>query len=550
VAERDIKVRFVGDTKDLEKATGKAESSTSKLGKAFGGMGKALALGAAAAGAALAGMAVKFASDAVGLASDTSESLSKVQQVFGDSAKSIDEWSKTTSSALGISRKDSLAAAGNFGAMFDGMKIATAQSAPMSKAMVKLAADLGSFNNADPTAVMDSLGAAFRGEFDSVQKFVPTINAAAVATEALAETGKKNADQLTDQEKAMATYNLLMKGAGKATDDFSRTSGGLANQTKIASARFEDLQANIGAELLPIMNALMAFVANVLIPGLAAAVGWIEDNWPKVEKAIAPVIERIMAVLDIFVTVATALWDKFGSTIILAARQAWQFVSGLFRAYVTILGGIVDLITSLLTGKWGKAWDAVKQIINGALLYVRTLIGGFISQLRVAWSAVTAIFGDPIRAALDIARGLIDQIVGLFQGLPTRIAGFMSGVAQIITAPYRAAFGAIKQLWNSTVGGFGFSVPSWIPGVGGKSFKIPEMAAGGIVTGPMVAMIGEAGPEAVIPLDRLGPGMGAPVINITVQVTGLGPAPERVGAEVVKAIQAWERVNGQLWRVA
>lgn len=56
------------------------------------------------------------------------------------------------------------------------------------------------------------------------------------------------------------------------------------------------------------------------------------------------------------------------------------------------------------------------------------------------------------------------------------------------------------------MGGFGFSLPSWIPKVGGKRFSIPMMAEGGIIIQPTMAMVGEAGyPEAVIPLPKLQP---------------------------------------------
>jgi hypothetical protein len=63
--------------------------------------------------------------------------------------------------------------------------------------------------------------------------------------------------------------------------------------------------------------------------------------------------------------------------------------------------------------------------------------------------------------------------------------------------------------------------PSWVPKFGGKEFglnipKIPMLAQGGVVNKPTLAMIGEAGPEAVVPLGR-GMGMG---MNVSVYVSG------------------------------
>ena len=116
----------------------------------------------------------------------------------------------------------------------------------------------------------------------------------------------------------------------------------------------------------------------------------------------------------------------------------------------------------------------------------------------------------------------------------------MGFVADVITAPFRAAFRAVAGLWNNTVGKLSFSVPSWVPGIGGKGFDVPDipmLAQGGIVTGPTLAMIGERGPEAVIPLNRAG-GMGMGGNTITVNVNGGDPN------SIVRALQQYVRQSG------
>jgi phage-related minor tail protein len=67
--------------------------------------------------------------------------------------------------------------------------------------------------------------------------------------------------------------------------------------------------------------------------------------------------------------------------------------------------------------------------------------------------------------------------------------------------------------------------------------KIPALADGGIVTGPTLALIGEAGPEAVIPLDRAG-GMGGG--NVTINVNGGDPQA------VVDALRRYMQTNGSV----
>ena len=74
--------------------------------------------------------------------------------------------------------------------------------------------------------------------------------------------------------------------------------------------------------------------------------------------------------------------------------------------------------------------------------------------------------------------------------------------------------------------------------------NIPQLAEGGIVTKPTLAMIGEAGTEAVIPLpSRVGGGLGQqPTINLVVNA-GLGTDGAEVGRIIVEQIEKYNRRN-------
>jgi len=77
------------------------------------------------------------------------------------------------------------------------------------------------------------------------------------------------------------------------------------------------------------------------------------------------------------------------------------------------------------------------------------------------------------------------------------------------------AWNLIARAWNDTVGKLHFKIPGWVPVLGGNEFGMPTLPTvalqhGGIVTAPTLALLGEAGPEAVVPL---GTGVG-PAVNI------------------------------------
>jgi hypothetical protein len=107
---------------------------------------------------------------------------------------------------------------------------------------------------------------------------------------------------------------------------------------------------------------------------------------------------------------------------------------------------------------------------------------------------------------------------------------------------FKTVFNSIASLWNSTIGKLSFTVPSWVPGIGGKGFDVPNipmLAEGGIVTSATLAMIGEKGPEAVIPLDRMGQmGGGGTTVNINVN----GGDPQ----SVVDALRTYMFRNGSV----
>jgi hypothetical protein len=77
--------------------------------------------------------------------------------------------------------------------------------------------------------------------------------------------------------------------------------------------------------------------------------------------------------------------------------------------------------------------------------------------------------------------------------------------------------------------------------------RIPQLAEGGIVDRATLALIGEAGPEAVVPLDKLGK-MGGD-IYVTVNA-GMGANGAEVGREIVRQIKRFERSSGPVFASA
>jgi phage-related protein len=262
---------------------------------------------------------------------------------------------------------------------------------------------------------------------------------------------------------------------------------------------------------------------DAMVDGVVAAFQWLWDMIQKVYHWIADNWPLLLAILTGPIGIAVKLivdnWDAIKN----GFQAAWDWIKQ-----------IMTTVYEVLTAPYRLAWDKIKAIIDGIPGAFTAAVSGITNALSNVWSTIS----DPFKKGWDLAKSAGSTVMDWLTGLGTKINNAWSGLADIIKYPFTTAFNAIKSLWNSTVGGFGFTVPDWVPGVGGKGFKIPRMAAGGIVTRPTIALIGEAGPEAVVPLGS-STGFG----NVTINVYAL-TANAEVGRKVYEALQEYSRISG------
>jgi len=255
VAERELLVRIVGDDRSLQQAFARSSRGATQFESRTATVGKNLTRGFAAAGIALGvQQAAQFTNQLVQAASNLNEEITKSEKVFGSSADEIRDWSETTASSIGISQTAALQATGIFGNLFNTVGLGVDQSAEMSQSLTTLAADLASFNNASIEDTLDAIRSGLIGEAEPLRRYGVLLSEARVQQVAMAETGKTSARSLTDQEKALARYKIILEDTVPAQGDFADTAGGLANQQRIAAAEAQDLAASIGQVLAPGMQ--------------------------------------------------------------------------------------------------------------------------------------------------------------------------------------------------------------------------------------------------------------------------------------------------------
>lgn len=443
---------------NAKKAAGGLKSTFADAGKVAGGilianLSQQLIQWGASAG--------RFLLDGVGVFNDTQEALSKVNAVFGRSSQEIDKWAKQGAKSFGLSRREALDAAGSFGNMFDQLGFTQKASTDMSTAIVELGADFASFHNADITDVLDAQSAAFRGEYDSLQRFLPLINAATVEERALELTGKATNKELTAQDKALAVNTLMFEGAGKARGDFAKTSEGAANQERILAAELENAQAALGEKLAPLLLkvthlklALVEAITTHLIPAIETATQWVRDNLgPAFEfltqngELLQPILIALgtvlaAVVLPALVSVAAAAIAAAAPFIALGiavAAIAAAFIyaynnSEPFRAavdaLVEVLGRAFDAAVKFLESiDWEKLWRDVQPTLEQA----RDLFLEFADKVgEVILQIIDYIEGiDWVQLWADVEPTLT-QVWEIFQKLGTLIEETMQFILDVI----------------------------------------------------------------------------------------------------------------------
>lgn len=406
-----------------------AKKNASKMGDTVKEVGKRAAEFAAANFIESGAEKVKeFVSGSVEAFSNLNESLNAVNKIFGTSQNKILDWGKTTANSYGLSQRAFNDLAVPLGAGLKNAGIPLDKVADQTINLTKRASDMASVFNTSVPEALDAIQSGLRGESDPLERYGVGLTAAKVQAEALAESHKKVASSLTPQELAMARINLIMKQTSSTQGDFVQTSGQLANAERIASAKTEELQAKIGAQLQPAVLALtkaklalVAVIANKLLPALVAFGKWISDHTGTVTiiaAAIAGVLVSAFvswavaaAAAGIATLVAMAPLILIGAALGVAALafiKAWQssqkfrdVMTSVMAAVATGVLSEIQLILEafkLLTGAW---LDAGSIIIHGAALAFGW-IPGIGDKLKGAQHAFDS-FKDGVSSTLDKA---------------------------------------------------------------------------------------------------------------------------------------------------
>lgn len=251
-------VRVEADLRDVRKSLAQLEKDTKRsadrTSKAFSNIGRGAKI---LLGGVLARELGNAAKDAVNFASAVEEQQAKSGVVFGAFTDKVRADLAAFGDAVGRSKFELEAMAASVQDTFVPMGIARGDAAELSVALTKLATDVASFNDANDAEVMRAFQSTLVGNHETVRQFGIVITEAELQAELFRMGIVKAKDQVSAAEKIQARYNLILAGTTDAQGDAARTAESYANQVRATNSKIDELKKAIGDRLLPTFTELV-----------------------------------------------------------------------------------------------------------------------------------------------------------------------------------------------------------------------------------------------------------------------------------------------------
>jgi len=228
----------------------KNTKANAQFAAGMSGLSKAAITGAAAIAAK---SLFDFSLAAIQAASSAQEAAGAFGTTFAGAAEKLNEQLKENANLFGLTTAEAQQLVGVFGAVAQGIGFTQDESADLSARIFELSGDIASFNNitAGAEPVLQAFRSAIVGERESLKTYGIAIGEAEVQTKAFEMTGKTSTDQLTRQDKALATVELAFQQASVQIGNAKREEEGFAAQSLIARSATQELREELGEQLLP-----------------------------------------------------------------------------------------------------------------------------------------------------------------------------------------------------------------------------------------------------------------------------------------------------------
>lgn len=254
--------------------------------------------------------------------------------------------------------------------------------------------------------------------------------------------------------------------------------------------------------LIKLRNAAMRIINKLL--------GTLRKQWERHGSEIMDSVNQLVSFLRwAFKKIkqfVTWVWSTMGDEIMAYARFFTDGIIAVIGAFTDTILTAFDVFTDILAGDWESAWKKIKGLVsrlaNGILRFIKKWGGRLINWVKTDLKpTVVNWFDQMAKDAKNAVTGWINDLISwLKNDAVNDLSNAASSLGDAIASSLKGGFNAVLNDVPIPSVTIGQGVPGPDYTIGGGTLDVPQLAEGAIVTGPTLAMIGEAGPEKVQPL--------------------------------------------------
>lgn len=277
---------------------------------------------------------------------------------------------------------------------------------------------------------------------------------------------------------------------------------------------------------------------------------WFSQNQELIKQTASTVWNAIKTIITVIMNYIVPFLKTSWNTVSTVVSTVWEVIKTTIYTVLNVILGTIKTIMQAINGDWSGAWETAKK------------------TAQIIWSAIKqvieTIFGGVWNKIKEIAENIKNSLSGAWESVKTTASNMWNAIKDAITAPFSAAWDTISGIVDKIKSAFDFNISFpriEIPDIPLPHFEmsgsfnplkgeLPSIgvnwyAKGGLFSSPNVIGVGEAGPEAVLPLrenvlgkigsmiaktmenDKLVNSSGTTVNNVTVEWQGDIDSPDR-----------------------
>lgn len=278
----------------------------------------------------------------------------------------------------------------------------------------------------------------------------------------------------------------------------------------------------------------------------------INTVWNAIKSTISTTINAISTiistVLNAIKTTFSTIFESIKNTVTTIFNAIKTFISTTINTISTTISTVLNAIKTTFStilesikNTVTTVFNAIKSTITTIINAVSTTISTVLNSIKTTFSTILESIKTTVNTIFNAIKSTITTIMGtiqsgistalssikttwsnMWESMKTTVINIFNGIWSSIKGVINSIIGGVEKMANGVINGINgmiralnnlsFDVPDWVPEIGGKTFgfnistigniSIPRLAKGGVVDQATLAMVGEAGQEAVVPLEN------------------------------------------------